>query len=179
MIYTALFYLGPAASFISPPMFISVTLLQPDYFPTRRASSCLGVFVLALISAWRACSWISAWLNSSLPSCLCPNVTYSKALSDQPIVPSPKSSSTLTLSIHFFHAMIIMWYAHLTICNLLVFGKPSVLMLSRNMKCVRTWQWEIPSVGFQGCKSKKSCVKFVRCYLSQKNIGPTLPSPYS
>lgn len=111
MIYTALFYLGPAASFISPPMFISVTLLQPDYFPTRRASSCLGVFVLALISAWRACSWISAWLNPSLPSCLCSNVTYSKALSDQPIVPSPKSSSTLTLSIHFFHAMIIMWYA--------------------------------------------------------------------
>ena len=31
-----------------------------------------------------------------------------------------------------------------------VFGKPGVLTLSVNGKCIRTWQWEVPSVDFQG-----------------------------
>lgn len=43
------------------------------------------------------------------------------------------------------------WYSPHSL-PLLVFGKYSVLMRSMNMKRIRTWQWEIPSVGFQGCK---------------------------
>lgn len=69
---------------------------------------------------------------------------------------------------------------HLSVCSLLVSGKPRVLMLSMNMKCIRTWQWEIPSVGFQGCKWVIKAVCILSTFsLQVRRTYACLPSPYS
>lgn len=60
--------------------------------------------------------------------------------------------------------------------RLLVFGKPSALMLSLNLKCVKTWQWESPSVGFQGCEWVMKVVRSIRCVLWSKEHSTSLPS---
>lgn len=49
-----------------------------------------------------------------------------------------------------------------------------------NMKCIRTWQWEIPSVGFQGCKWVIKAVCILSAFsLQVRRTYACLPSPYS
>lgn len=67
----------------------------------------------------------------------------------------------------------------------LVFCKPGVLTLSVNRKCIRTWQWEVPAVDFQGreCVVKAawgwSAVAWSLQYVARLHLPHALSIPHT
>ena len=78
--------------------------------------------------------------HMSLPSCVKIHLLQSECfLYCEEQGPEKKAE---VYSCGFFHSLHCL--------HRLVFGKPGVLTLIVNRKCIRTWQWEVPAVDFQG-----------------------------